>query len=71
MTKQNISEIFPYISQWIDQYNLIEIGEDENTDSLVRAFDEGGLVWKSSNSLSFDEALLALDNFLEKYFEEN
>lgn len=71
MTKQKFSEIFPNIHQWVDQGDTVELGWEENTDSLVRALDEGGLVWESPDNLSLDEALQRLDNFLEKYFEEN
>ena len=71
MTKQKFSETFPNIHHWVDQGDIVEIGWEENTDSLVRALDEGGLVWGSPDNLSIDEALQKLDNFLKKYFEEN
>lgn len=71
MTKQKFSETFPNIHQWIEQGDTLEIGEEYHTNSLIRAIDEGGVVWESPESLSIDEALQKLDNFLEKYFEEN
>ena len=71
MTKQTFSETFPNIIQWIDQGDTVEIGEEQYTDSLVRALDEGGVVWESLDNLSLDDALQRLDSFLEKYFEEN
>lgn len=45
MTKQKFSETYPNISQRVDQDDTVEIGYEENTDSLVRSLDKGGLVW--------------------------
>jgi len=67
MANSNIfTKTFPNINNWI------EIGSDEHSESLVRALDEGGLVWESTDQqLTIDDALLALENFLIKWFEEN
>lgn len=48
MAINNISaKTFPYIDRWIGEQGWIEMGSDENSDSLVRAIDEGGLVWEA------------------------
>ncbi len=63
---------FPNITRWVTEQGWIEIGQDENSKSLVRAIDPGGLVWESSEKqTSIDDALYALENYLEKWFEEN
>jgi hypothetical protein len=63
---------FPNIIRWVTEQGWIEIGQDENSKSLVRAIDPGGLVWESSEKqTSIDDALYALENYLEKWFEEN
>ncbi len=60
------------ITRWITEQGWIEIGQDENSESLVRAIDPGGLVWESSEKhTSIDDALLALEKYLEKWFEEH
>jgi len=66
------TQIYPNINRWIDEQGWIEIGQDENSESLVRAIDEGGLVWESTEKhISIDQALSALENYLEKWLEEN
>jgi hypothetical protein len=63
---------FPNITRWVTEQGWIEIGQDENSKSLVRAFDPGGLVWESSEKqTSIDDTLYALENYLKKWFEEN
>lgn len=61
------SEAYPNITQWIDQQGWIEIGQDKNSISLVRAIDEGGIVWENTDKhISIDQSLQALENYLEK-----
>lgn len=66
------TQVYPNINRWIDEHGWIEIGQDEDSESLVRAIDEGGLVWESNEKhKSIDEVLSALENYLEKWLEEN
>ena len=59
------AQAYPRIAQWIAVQGWIEIGEDENSASLVRCLDEGGLVWESSGEhTSIDVALRALEDEL-------
>lgn len=70
--KYMFTEIYPSITRWINEQGWIEIGQDENSESLIRAIDEGGLVWKSSEKqTTINDALYALENYLEKWFEES
>jgi len=56
----------------IKGHGWIEIGQDEYSKSLVRAIDEGGMVWESKKQqVSVAEALEALEKFLINLFEEN
>ncbi len=60
--KSRFSEIYPNIAHWVTTQGWIEIGQDEYSSSLVRALDEGGLVWESSDGhTTVDEALQALE----------
>jgi hypothetical protein len=72
MRNDLFANTFPNITRWVTQQGWIEIGQDENSKSLVRAIDLGGLVWESSEKqTSIDDALHALENYLEKWFEKN
>jgi hypothetical protein len=60
--ENRFSELYPNIAYWVEACGWIEIGEDEYSSSLVRALDEGGLVWESSDDHeTVDEALQALE----------
>ena len=58
-------QMYPNISEWVNSYGWIEIGDDGQSSSLVRALDEGGLVWEDhDDDATLDEVLNALDAFL-------
>ncbi|MCX7067296.1 MAG: hypothetical protein NTW85_06355 [Methylococcales bacterium] len=54
---------YPNISNWIENYGWIELGQDDCSDSMVRILDEGGMVWESKKPY---KSLDALFNDLEK-----
>ena len=60
--ESQFSKAYPNIAHWVNTLGRIEIGQDEFSSSLVRALDEGGLVWESSDDHeTVDEALQALE----------
>ena len=60
--ESQFSELYPNIAHWVNAQGWIEIGQDEYRGSLVRALDEGGLIWESSDDHeTVDEALQALE----------
>jgi hypothetical protein len=66
------AQVFPNITYWVEVRGWIEVGADEYSDSLVRALDEGGLVWESRlDHKTVDEALEALERELGEWFEQN
>ena len=68
--KSQFSKLYPNIANWVTTQGWIEIGEGEYSSSLVRALDEGGLVWESSDEHeSVDEALQALEMELAEWLE--
>ena len=68
----SFSESYPTIVLWIEKQGWIEIGSDEYSSSLVRAFDPGGMVWESDSAIdSIDEALKELEKELKKWFKKN
>ena len=63
---------YPHIAAWIDQEGLVEIGHEPNTDSYVRALDEGGMAWSGGHRHgSLEEWLQALDAGLKDFMDEN
>lgn len=68
--KTQFSKLYPNIAHWVNTQGWIEIGEGEYSTSLVRALDEGGLVWESSDDhATVDEALQALETALAEWLE--
>ena len=69
--ESQFSELYPNIAHWVNALGRIEIGQDEYRGSLVRALDEGGLIWESSDDHeTVDEALQALEKGLAAWMEE-
>ena len=65
------SRLYPNIAYWVEACGWIEIGQDENSSSLVRALDEGGLVWESGDEHeTVNEALQALEIELAERLEQ-
>jgi hypothetical protein len=62
---------YPFIARWIDSYGWIEIGQDDFSSSLIRALDEGGMIWESAKKYSsVDAALRDLEIALMKAINE-
>jgi len=53
---------FPNITLWVKECGIAEIGYDPNTESFVRAIDEGGMVWSGeSQHTTLDDAFQDLE----------
>ncbi len=71
-TSSPFRQAYPSIAHWVEIQGWVEIGADEYSDSLVRALDEGGLVWESMpDHQTVDEALTALEAELEEWLAQN
>ncbi len=67
----NFSSTYPNIATWTESYGWIEIGQDNYSQSFVRALDMGGMVWEGKSKYkSVDAALGDLEAALEKIIEE-
>jgi hypothetical protein len=67
----NFSSIYPNIAAWTESYGWIEIGQDDDSHSFVRALDMGGMVWEGKSKYkTVDAALDDLEVALEKIIEE-
>ncbi|HEX2909864.1 MAG TPA: hypothetical protein VH186_03580 [Chloroflexia bacterium] len=62
---------YPNISRWVKEQGWIEIGRDDYSSSMVRALDEGRMVWEGQTRYkSLDEALEALEKGLKEWMTE-
>lgn len=65
------SQTYPAIARWLAEDGLLEIGTNQYTSSLARAFDENGIVWESRlEHKTVDEALSAMDEALQTLFDD-
>ena len=68
----SFEDTYPHIAEWVQVHGWIEIGQDEYSDSFVRALDIGGLVWEGESRYgTLDEALRALEAGLAAWMEQN
>lgn len=64
--------MYPSIAEWVDSYGWLEIGQDEYSRSMVRALNEGGMVWEGKTKYKTLDALFHdLELGLSKWLEEN
>ena len=57
-----LEPVFPNITRWVKDFGIVEIGYDPNTDSFIRAIDEGGGVWTGKPRYeTLDDALMDLE----------
>ncbi len=57
----NFSSTYPNPAAWTESYGWIEIGEDDDPQSFVRALDMGGMVWEGKSKYKSVDA--ALDDY--------
>jgi hypothetical protein len=60
---------FPAVDRWVRERGWIEVGRREGR-FVVRALDDGGLVFEDSSSKTLGKALAALEKRLRKCFDE-
>jgi hypothetical protein len=66
------ASLYPNITEWVLGGGWIEIGQSGGLRSLVRALDEGGMVWEGKIKYrTMDEALQALKNGIAEWTGEN
>ena len=68
----SFEESYPNIARWVKSQGWIELGRDDYRPSLVRALDEGGMVWEgSAHYETVDEAINALETALAEWMKQN
>ena len=64
----SFEESYPNIANWVKSHGWIELGQDEYSSSLVRALNEGGMVWEGRTHYgTLDEAFGALEMALAEW----
>jgi hypothetical protein len=68
---KSFEQTYPNITRWVEAYGWIEIGQDEYSDSLIRAINEGGIAWEGDDDYrTLDEALQALEAGLAEWIDD-
>ena len=68
----SLERSYPNITNWVKSRGWIELGPDHYSPSLVRALDEGGMVWEGSAHYgTLDEAFDALETALAEWMEQS
>jgi hypothetical protein len=63
-------QMYPNIARWVQSYGWIEMGDDGQSPSFIRALNEGGTVWESDeDDMTLDEALQALEAGLAEWMK--
>lgn len=60
------SKQYPHIAWWVDNNGWMILGNDEDSDSMMRLIDATGISWESADSDSMDKALDKAELFLAK-----
>ena len=56
-----MTAMYPTIATWVRHGGWIEIGQQEQFGFVVRALDEGGLVFEDTEARTLDEGMTALE----------
>jgi hypothetical protein len=68
---QSIDATYPTIARWVMEYGWIEMGQDEISQSFIRALDEGGMVWEGQEYYAtLGDALQDLEAGLAAWMRE-
>jgi len=67
----DIESAYPNITEWVRGCGWIEIGEQDWQGFVVRALNEGGLIYEKEGCRTLAEAMVALEKGLEEWFREN
>lgn len=70
LAPDNFDMRYPFLAFWIREQGYIEVGYDPNTDTWVRALDEGGMVWSGGSQEQTPDAWLqAVEDGLRAFMD--
>jgi len=64
-----VEKTFPAVAKWVQGRGHIEIGNLEMTGFVVRAVDDGGLVFEEDKASTLAVAMVVLETWLAEWFE--
>lgn len=71
MPTPTFADKYPNIDRFVEEFGWIEIGDSEEIDAFVRAYDEGATVYEGKASYPNLEAAFAdLEAAIEDYFDD-
>ena len=66
----DVQKDYPAIAMWVQCYGHIEIGDQEGHGFIVRAMDDGGLVFEDDKPRTLAEAMASLEMGLGRWFKK-
>ncbi len=60
------SNQYPHLTWWINNNGWVALGNDEESDSMMRLIDATGTCWEDEGSATIDYALAKAEIFLKK-----
>ena len=70
MEEQQSKNQFPNIATWVEE-GTIEIGSGYRDGIVVRAIDEGGVVFEAKRLKNFEHAINTLEKGIKSWCKEN
>lgn len=68
--RNGFEHAYPSIAAWVETQGWVEIGNDDESGSFVRALDEGGMVWEGRKHYNtLDDALRDLEQGLKEWMD--
>ncbi len=68
----SFDKAYPNTTRWIRDCGWIEMGQTDYSNSLIRALDEGGMIWESREDYeTIDEAMKALETALADWVKQH
>jgi hypothetical protein len=65
-------DTYPHIASWVKDHGWVEIGQDDYSQTFVRALDIGGMIWEGKHRYAtLDEALQALEAGISAWMQQN
>jgi hypothetical protein len=65
-----VGEMFPAIAKWVQERGRIEVGQQQDSVFVVRALNDGGVVFEDDKPRTFAEAMTALEKGLDEWFRD-
>lgn len=68
--KPAIEELYPAVTDWVQNAGWIEIGDQQGIGFVVRALDNGGMIFESTKPKTLRQALSSLERGITRHFQQ-